>query len=65
MLRQIKRLATAAAFIGVFSGCIVAARPVAPCPGAIWVEGHYDRRGRWHREHWRCPGVIEEEVIIR
>jgi len=46
------------------SGCIIA-RPVAPCPGAVWVGGHYDRFNRWHREHWRCPGVVEEEIIVR
>jgi hypothetical protein len=47
------------------TGCIVAARPRVPCPGAVWIEGHYDRFQHWHPAHWRCPGVVEEEVIIR
>jgi hypothetical protein len=31
----------------------------APCPGGVWIEGHYGPRGRWHPGHWRCPGVVE------
>lgn len=50
--------------VGLLAGCVVVA-PRPPCPGGVWIEGHYDRMGRWHRAHWRCPGVIEEEVIIR
>jgi hypothetical protein len=41
------------------SGCVVrettVARPGA-CRGGVWVEGRYDRWGRWHPAHWRCPG---------
>jgi hypothetical protein len=36
---------------------VVVARPApGPCPGAFWVQGHYDRWGRWYPAHWRCPG---------
>jgi hypothetical protein len=42
------------------SGCVVretaVARPGA-CPGGVWIEGRYDRWGRWHPAHWRCPGA--------
>ena len=31
----------------------------SPCPGGVWVEGHYGPRGAWHRGYWRCPGVVE------
>jgi hypothetical protein len=53
----------ALAFVSL-SGCIVeerpyVARPAPPCPGAMWVGGHYGPRGRWHYGHWRCPGVVE------
>jgi hypothetical protein len=50
------------------SGCVVHEREVvrAPprCPGGVWVEGHYGPRGHWHPGHWRCPGVVEEEVVV-
>jgi hypothetical protein len=46
------------------AGCYVESRPAyGRCPGGVWVEGHYGRHGRWHRGHWRCPGVIEEVEI--
>jgi hypothetical protein len=65
MIRLLAKLALVVPFAAVLTtGCIVAARPVATCPGAVWVEGHYDRAGRWHAAHWRCPGV-EEEIIVR
>ena len=57
----------ALATIGL-SGCVVHEREVvrAPprCPGGVWVEGHYGPRGAWHPGHWRCPGVVEEEVVV-
>jgi hypothetical protein len=48
----------------VLGGCVVeertvVARPGPPCRSAVWVEGHYGPRGRWHHGHWRCPGVVE------
>jgi len=49
-------------------GCVVHEREVvrAPprCPGGVWVEGHYGPQGRWHPAHWRCPGVVEEVVVV-
>ncbi len=45
-------------------GCVVEARPVGrplpPCPGGAWIEGHYGPYGRWHPGHWRCPGAVIE-----
>jgi hypothetical protein len=53
---------------GVGTSCVVreervVARPgpYPPCPGGVWIQGHYGPRGRWHPAHWRCPGVIEVE----
>jgi hypothetical protein len=49
------------------SGCVVHEREVVrapPCAGGVWVAGHYGPQGRWHRAHWRCPGVVEEEVVV-
>lgn len=47
--------------LGLFAdGCYVRTVP-GHCPGGVWIEGHYGPRGRWHRGHWRCPGVIEIE----
>jgi hypothetical protein len=41
-------------------GCYIGPAPgPRHCPGGYWIEGHYDRRGRWHPAHWRCPGVVE------
>jgi hypothetical protein len=43
-------------------GCVVRETRVVgppPCPGGVWIEGRYGRRGHWHPAHWRCPGVIE------
>ena len=66
MIRRLSKLGLILPLAAVLlGGCVVAARPAAPCPGARWVEGHYDRAGHWHPAHWRCPGVVEEEVIIR
>jgi hypothetical protein len=49
-------------------GCVVHEREVvrAPphCSGGVWVEGHYGPQGRWHPAHWRCPGVVEEVVVV-
>jgi len=65
MIAKIARLFLVAPLaLGLLGGCIVA-RPARPCPGGVWVGGHYDRRGVWRPEHWRCPGVVEEEIIIR
>ena len=51
------------------SGCVVHEREVvrapAACPGGVWVEGHYGPQGAWHPAHWRCPGVVEERVVVR
>jgi hypothetical protein len=42
------------------SGCVVHERVVAhtaaPCRNGYWIDGHYDRYGRWHGAHWHCPG---------
>lgn len=43
------------------SSCVVTAREVAgpaPCPGAVWVAGHYGPYGHWHRGHWQCGGAV-------
>ncbi len=42
---------------GLLTGCVVRERVVAaaPCPGAVWVEGHYGPHGHWHPGHWVCP----------
>lgn len=50
----------------MLAGCYVEVRPHAyrhpsPCPGGIWVEGHYGMWHRWHPGHWRCG---EREIII-
>jgi hypothetical protein len=47
------------------SACVVRERTVARpepagCRGGVWVEGRYDRWGRWHHAHWRCPGAAIE-----
>ena len=51
------------------SACVVHEREVVrappPCRGGVWVEGHYGPHGGWHPAHWRCPGVVEEEIVIR
>ncbi len=44
-------------------GCVVhervAVRPVpAPCPGGVWIAGHYGPYGHWHPGHWQCPAMI-------
>jgi len=61
-------IALAALVTIVFSGCVVHEREVvrapARCPGGVWIEGHYGPRGYWHPGHWRCPGVVEEEVVV-
>lgn len=66
MIRRLSKLGLILPLAAVLlAGCVVAARPAAPCPGAVWIEGGYDRHGRWHHGHWRCPGVVEEEIIVR
>jgi hypothetical protein len=68
--RLMKRsmIALAALATIALSGCVVHEREVvrAPprCPGGVWIEGHYGPRGYWHPGHWRCPGVVEEEVVV-
>ena len=52
------------------SGCVVHERevvraPAPPCAGGVWVEGHYGPQGAWHPAHWRCPGVVEERIVVR
>jgi len=53
----------------MLSGCVVHEREVvrapAPCPGAVWVAGHHGLQGAWHPAHWRCPGVVEERMVVR
>ena len=62
-----KRILLAVAVSLSLSSCIVrvpppphgvVVRPNVPCPGAVWIEGHYNSHGRWIHGHWRCPGVI-------
>jgi hypothetical protein len=48
-------------FSVVQSSCFVRERRAPPCRGGVFVQGHYGPRGRWHPEHWRCPG--QREVI--
>jgi hypothetical protein len=62
--RSLVPFAVAALAMVSLSGCVVEERPVMvrpapPCPGAMWIGGHYGPRGRWHPGHWRCPGVVE------
>ena len=57
-------LAALLASATALTGCIFEERPVVihrapPCPGAMWIGGHYGPRGYWHPGHWRCPGVVE------
>jgi hypothetical protein len=40
-------------------GCYVEAEGPPPpprCGAAVWVRGHHDRYGYWHRGHYRCRG---------
>ena len=61
-------VAVAVLFLLGLSGCVVHETQVvrAPphCPGGVWIEGHYGPYGHWHPGHWRCPGVVEEEVVV-
>lgn len=61
-------IALAALATVALSGCVVHEREVvrAPprCSGGVWIEGHYGPHGYWHPGHWRCPGVVEEEVVV-
>ena len=41
------------------SSCVVRETRRGPCPEAVWIEGHYGPRGRWHPGHWRCPARPE------
>jgi hypothetical protein len=65
LLRRFVLAVTASSLtLAAIPGCVVqervvVARPAPPCPGAMWIEGHYGPRGRWHHGHWRCPGVVE------
>lgn len=66
MKRIFATLALAFVVAGAASGCVVREQRVASgprCRGAVWVEGHYGRHGRWHAGHWRCPGVVERIEI--
>jgi hypothetical protein len=52
------------------ASCVVHEREVVrapgpPCPGGVWVDGHYGPNGAWHPAHWRCPGVVEERIVVR
>jgi hypothetical protein len=47
--------------ISLIGGCVVEERVAvrrAPCPGGVWIEGHYGPRGAWHPGHWQCPGGV-------
>jgi hypothetical protein len=62
--RFILPIGVALVVVPAVSGCIVEERPVVvrrppPCPGAMFIGGHYGPRGYWHPGHWRCPGVVE------
>ena len=66
MHRLFAALALAFVVTGTASGCVVRERRVANgpnCRGAVWIDGHYGPRGRWHPGHWRCPGVVERIEI--
>lgn len=54
--RMSKLFAAAVVAAALLGGCIVRERVVAPapCPGAVWVEGHYGPYGHWHPGHWVC-----------
>lgn len=39
-------------------------RPGPPCPGGLWVPGHYGSNGLWHPGNWRCTGLAEEGVVV-
>jgi len=49
-----------ALIVGILSACVVRTERVVatpgPCPGAVWVQAHYDRRGWYHPAQWHCPG---------
>lgn len=61
MRRMLATLGLLITLGGMTAGCYVGPERGRHCPGGYWIEGHYDRRGRWHQPHWRCPGVIEIE----
>jgi hypothetical protein len=64
MMRAPVVLATLAFLGALATGCVVESRPAyGRCPGGYWIEGHYGPHGRWHRGHWRCPGIVEEVEI--
>jgi hypothetical protein len=46
-----------AAALGCTRTVVVQSGP--PCPGGVWLAGHYGPLGAWHAGHWRCPGVVE------
>jgi hypothetical protein len=61
-MHALKMAALALLLIVPVVGCTVHTVVVErhpPCPGGVWIDGHYGPRGRWHPGHWRCPGVIE------
>jgi hypothetical protein len=61
-MRSLLRLGLLAAVLGASTAaCYVEPQPVmvarpAPCAGGVFVQGHYDRFGRFYPPHWRCPG---------
>ncbi len=63
MKRRFVQRALVAGLLGILaSSCVVhetVVRRAPPCVGGVWIGAHYDRAGRWHVAHWRCPGVIE------
>jgi hypothetical protein len=66
MRRILAMLTLAFVVAGTASGCVVREQHVATgprCRGAVWIDGHYGRYGRWHPGHWRCPGVVERIEI--
>ena len=56
-----QRMFIVTALLGVLcasslAGCtreVVVERPRG-CADAVWVRGHHDGYGRWHRGHWVC-----------
>jgi len=38
------------AFLIVLTAADVSARP--PC-GKVWIEGHYNKHGKWIEPHWK------------
>jgi len=44
------------ALLSAFSPVVVNAHP--PC-GKVWVEGHYNKHGKWIEPHWKHRHWVE------